>query len=86
MAPDVLILFNAQPTGSNYSYNTFRFAVVDELRYGRGNNDYPGTMIVRTLDRGKVIRRSVRPEDCMLLKTEGHIGDISSQEIIKSES
>ena len=86
LAPNIPILFNSQPTGSKYSYNTFRFAVVDELRYGRKNNDYPRTIIVRTLDRGKVIRRSVRPEDCMLLRTEGHIGNISSEEILKLES
>ena len=86
LAPNLPISFNAQPTGSKYSYNTFRFAVVDELRYGRENNDYPRTIIVRTLDRGKMIRRSVRLEDCMLLNTEGHIGDISSEEIIKLEN
>ena len=86
MASNVLILFNAQPNGSKYSNKTFRFAVVDELRYGRENNDYPRTIIVLTLDRGKVIMRSVRPEDCMLLKTEGHIGDISSEEIIELEN
>ena len=60
--------------------------VIDELKYGRGKDDYPRTIIVRTLDREKVIKRSVRPEECMLLNTEGHIGDISSKEILELEN
>ena len=32
LASDVPILFNSKPTGSNYSFDTFRFAVVDQLR------------------------------------------------------
>ena len=86
LAPNVPILFNAKPTGSKYSYDTFRFAVIDELKYGRGNSDYPRTIIVRTFNRGKIIKRSVRPEECMLLNTEGNIGDISSKEILELES
>ena len=86
LAPNVPILFNEKPTGSKYSYVTFRFAVIEELKYCRGNNDYPRTIIARTLERGKIIRRSVRPDDCMLLNTEGHIGDISSKEILELEN
>ena len=81
LASDVPILFNSKPTGSNYSYDTFRFAVVDELRYGRSGSDYPRAVIVRTLHRRKVIKRTVRPEDCIILCTEGEIGKISSKEI-----
>ena len=86
LASDVPILFNSKPTGSKYSYDTFRFAVVDELKYGRRGSDYPRAVIVRTLDRGKVIKRSVRPEECMLLSTEGKIGNISSKEILDLEN
>ena len=35
LASNVPILFNSKPTGSKYSYDTFRFAVADELKYGR---------------------------------------------------
>ena len=78
---DVPILFNSKPTGTKYSFDNFHFAVVDELKYGRNSSDYPRAIIVRTLHRGKVIKRSVRPEDTIVLCTEGEIGKISSQEI-----
>ena len=86
LASDVPILFNSKPTGSNYSYDTFRFAVVDELRYGRRDSDCPRAVIVRTLHRGKVIKRSIRPENCMVLCTEGEIRKISSKEISDLEN
>ena len=81
LALDVPILFNSKPTGTKYSFDNFHFAVVDELRYGRNSSDYPRAIIVRTLNRGKVIKRSVRPEDTIVLCTEVEIGKISSQEI-----
>ena len=48
-------------------------------------SDYPRTIIVRTFNRAKIIKRSVRPEDCMLLNTGKNIGDISSKEILELE-
>ena len=79
---DVPILFNSKPTGTKYSFDNFHFAVVDELKYGRNTtSDYPRAIIVRTLHRGKVIKRSIRPEDTIVLCTEGDVGKISSQEI-----
>ena len=81
LALDVPILFNSKPTGTKYFFDNFHFAVVDELRYGRNSSDYPRAIIVRTLNRGKVIKRSVRPEDTIVLCTEVEIGKISSQEI-----
>ena len=81
MTLDVPILFNSKPTGTKYSVDNFHFAVVDELKYGRNTSDYPRAIIVRTLHRGKVIQRSVRPEDTIVLCTEAGIGKISSQEI-----
>ena len=86
LALNVPILFNSKPTGSRYSHDTFRFAVVDELKYGRRGSDYPRAVIVRTLHRGKVIKRSIRPGDCMVLCTEGEIGKISSKEISDLEN
>ena len=64
----------------------FRFAVIDQLKFGRGNTDYPRSLVVRTFERGKVIKRTIRPEDCILLNTEGEVGVITPDEIMKLES
>ena len=77
---DQPILFNPRRTGVKYSYKLLSFGVVDEIKLRR-NSDYPRTVIVRTFERGKIIRRPVRPEDIMILETNGNLGHIKSEEI-----
>ena len=74
------VLFNPKRTGVKYSYKLFHFGVIDEIK-PRRNSTYPRTIVVRTCERGKIIKRSVRPEDVMVLESKGGITPIESGEI-----
>ena len=78
---DQPVSFNPKQTGVKYSYKLFNFGVVNGIKLRR-NSDYPRTIIVRTFERGKIIRRSVRPKDIMILETNGDLGPIKSEEIV----
>ena len=86
LTPNKPILFNSKPTGVRFAYDTFKFAVIDQLKFGRSNTDYPRSLIVRTFERGKVIKRTIRPEDCVLLNIEGEVRAITPDEIMRLES
>ena len=73
------ILFNQKRTGIRYSYKLFSFGVIQEVKKHRGS-EYPRTIIVRCMERNRIVLKAVRPEDCMLLQTQGDIGLISSPE------
>lgn len=74
------MLFNPKRTGVKYGYKLFHFGVICGIKLRR-NSDYPCTIVVRTFERGKIIRKSIRPEDIMILETKGDLGPIESEEI-----
>ena len=78
------ILFNQKRTGIRYSYKLFSFGVIQEVKKHR-DSEYPRTIIVRCMERGRIVLKAVRPEDCMLLQTQGDIGFISSSDILDLE-
>ena len=74
------VLFNQKRTNVIYLYRLFNFGVIHEVRLHR-NSSYPRTILVRCFERGKIIIKATRPEDMMLLKTEGDIGFITDSDI-----
>ena len=78
------VLFNQKRTGVRYSYKLFNFGVIQEIKTHR-NSPYPRTLLIRCMERGVIVLKAVRPEDCMLVNTQGDIGLISSSDIINLE-
>ena len=74
------MLFNQKRTNVTHAYKLFNFGVVNEIHYHRNSNS-PRTLILRCYDHNKIINRALRPEDTLIIKTEGDLGFISNEDL-----
>ena len=63
-----------------HSYRLFDLGVVSEILFHR-NSDSPRTPVLRCYDHNKIIPKALRPEDTIIINTQGSIGFISNEEL-----
>ena len=74
------VLFNQKRTNVTHSYRLFYLGVVSEILYHR-NSDSPRTFMLRCYDHNKIITKALRPEDTLIINSQGSIGFIYNEDL-----
>ena len=74
------VFFNQKRTNVVHSFRLFNLGVIHEIRRHR-NSVAPRTLILRCTERNKIITRALRPEDTLIINTQGDIGLISDADL-----